>query len=272
MYLFCDIDGVSYPFPPATARSPARTRSTGCRSPARTNWSASGSTRPTDACSRPSSPTPASNPCGARPGEPTQRPRSAHASDSPAGPPSSCPPRPPTPATPAATSGNVTTLSATPAGLLAPAGKPRQPAPATGTAKMISQFPPEFPGGVASRTRMEPALRASDLARHQDSMSGAKGTRTPDPLLAKQVLFQLSYSPKACRPRLPKPVPAPAPRPRSRGTRLPSDLRRLRPPRRRSLRPRRHNRRVRRPRHHQPRRRQPALARTRRTGGRTART
>src|SRR5215469_16823147 len=25
---------------------------------------------------------------------------------------------------------------------------------------------------------------------------GAKGTRTPDPLLAKQVLFQLSYSPK----------------------------------------------------------------------------
>jgi hypothetical protein len=25
--------------------------------------------------------------------------------------------------------------------------------------------------------------------------SGAKGTRTPDPLLAKQVLFQLSYSP-----------------------------------------------------------------------------
>src|SRR5258708_17555373 len=26
-------------------------------------------------------------------------------------------------------------------------------------------------------------------------MRGAKGTRTPDPLLAKQVLFQLSYSP-----------------------------------------------------------------------------
>jgi hypothetical protein len=25
---------------------------------------------------------------------------------------------------------------------------------------------------------------------------GAKGTRTPDPLLAKQVLFQLSYSPR----------------------------------------------------------------------------
>jgi hypothetical protein len=28
---------------------------------------------------------------------------------------------------------------------------------------------------------------------------GAKGTRTPDPLLAKQVLFQLSYSPELRR-------------------------------------------------------------------------
>jgi hypothetical protein len=28
-------------------------------------------------------------------------------------------------------------------------------------------------------------------------MRGAKETRTPDPLLAKQVLFQLSYSPSA---------------------------------------------------------------------------
>jgi hypothetical protein len=34
---------------------------------------------------------------------------------------------------------------------------------------------------------------ASDLGK---SGSGAKGTRTPDPLLAKQVLFQLSYSPE----------------------------------------------------------------------------
>src|SRR5262249_47078559 len=33
---------------------------------------------------------------------------------------------------------------------------------------------------------------------------GAKGTRTPDPLLAKQVLFQLSYSPStATAPRIP---------------------------------------------------------------------
>ena len=29
-----------------------------------------------------------------------------------------------------------------------------------------------------------------------DQFGGAKGTRTPDPLLAKQVLFQLSYSPR----------------------------------------------------------------------------
>jgi hypothetical protein len=32
---------------------------------------------------------------------------------------------------------------------------------------------------------------------------GAKGTRTPDPLLAKQVLFQLSYSPKKPQVRRP---------------------------------------------------------------------
>jgi hypothetical protein len=32
--------------------------------------------------------------------------------------------------------------------------------------------------------------------------SGAKGTRTPDPLLAKQVLFQLSYSPSASVPSI----------------------------------------------------------------------
>jgi hypothetical protein len=34
--------------------------------------------------------------------------------------------------------------------------------------------------------------KASDLLLR---MRGAKETRTPDPLLAKQVLFQLSYSP-----------------------------------------------------------------------------
>jgi hypothetical protein len=69
--------------------------------------------------------------------------------------------------------------------LLTPADGPRQPSKAVGTAKMISQIPPKFPGGAASPTRMKPALRASDLARHQENASGAKGT--PDPLLAKTV-------------------------------------------------------------------------------------
>jgi hypothetical protein len=37
---------------------------------------------------------------------------------------------------------------------------------------------------------------ASDLVSPRISLSGANETRTRDPLLAKQVLFQLSYSPK----------------------------------------------------------------------------
>jgi hypothetical protein len=37
------------------------------------------------------------------------------------------------------------------------------------------------------------------LAYSQLDRGGAKGTRTPDPLLAKQVLFQLSYSPELRR-------------------------------------------------------------------------
>jgi hypothetical protein len=40
--------------------------------------------------------------------------------------------------------------------------------------------------------------RFHDLARIVFA-GGAKGTRTPDPLLAKQVLFQLSYSPELRR-------------------------------------------------------------------------
>ena len=63
---------------------------------------------------------------------------------------------------------------------------------------MISQIPPrppEAPRRPRLAIRGEPELTASDLARYQESESGAKGTRTPDPLLAKQVLFQLSYSP-----------------------------------------------------------------------------
>ena len=56
--------------------------------------------------------------------------------------------------------------------------------------------------------------------------SGAKGTRTPDPLLAKQVLFQLSYSPERGAPRVPgarpgtrSPAAAPAVRPVRRALR-----------------------------------------------------
>ena len=67
-----------------------------------------------------------------------------------------------------------------------------------GREKMISQIPPNRPRRPARATlaiRGEPELTASDLARYLESGSGAKGTRTPDPLLAKQVLFQLSYSP-----------------------------------------------------------------------------
>ena len=53
--------------------------------------------------------------------------------------------------------------------------------------KMISQNPPNRPRRPARATRAirgEPELTASDLARYQESGSGAKGTRTPDPLLA----------------------------------------------------------------------------------------
>jgi hypothetical protein len=53
-----------------------------------------------------------------------------------------------------------------------------------------------------------PAVRITLLT------SGAKGTRTPDPLLAKQVLFQLSYSP------VPRRFSSPASR-RYKGTRSP---------------------------------------------------
>ncbi len=61
--------------------------------------------------------------------------------------------------------------------------------------KMISQIPPKRPEGPAPALRGEPVLRAVDLAKYQELASGARGTRTPDPVLAKHVLFQLSYSP-----------------------------------------------------------------------------
>ena len=41
-------------------------------------------------------------------------------------------------------------------------------------------------------------------ARWWWSSRGAKGTRTPDPLLAKQVLYQLSYSPRNLQVRRPR--------------------------------------------------------------------
>ncbi len=50
--------------------------------------------------------------------------------------------------------------------------------------KLISQIPPKRSNGPIQKGRLESVLRASDLARHQDLGSGAKGTRTPDPLLA----------------------------------------------------------------------------------------
>jgi hypothetical protein len=53
--------------------------------------------------------------------------------------------------------------------------------------KMISQIPPKRPRRPARATltkRGEPELTAPDLARYLKTESGAKGTRTPDPLLA----------------------------------------------------------------------------------------
>ncbi len=78
---------------------------------------------------------------------------------------------------------------------MTPRERPQQ-RPALGDReKMISQIPPKSAERPILAIRGELELTASDLARYQESESGAKGTRTPDPLLAKQVLFQLSYSP-----------------------------------------------------------------------------
>jgi hypothetical protein len=61
-------------------------------------------------------------------------------------------------------------------------------------------------------------------SKNPSELGGAKGTRTPDPLLAKQVLFQLSYSParrryKATRSACPVRWAAPAVQPRSAAAR-----------------------------------------------------
>jgi hypothetical protein len=64
---------------------------------------------------------------------------------------------------------------------------PRSPVPMLD--ELISQIPPNRPRRPA-RPRLgirgEPEFTASDLARYLKSGSGAKGTRTPDPLLAKK--------------------------------------------------------------------------------------
>jgi hypothetical protein len=61
----------------------------------------------------------------------------------------------------------------------------QQEAPAPeGREKMISQIPPKSAAESTRAIRGEPVLRPSDLARYLESGSGAKGTRTPDPLLA----------------------------------------------------------------------------------------
>jgi hypothetical protein len=65
--------------------------------------------------------------------------------------------------------------------------------------KMISQIPPKSAEHPARAAGMEGPRRASDVVRHQIRSGGANETRTRDPLLAKQVLFQLSYSPSASR-------------------------------------------------------------------------
>ena len=96
--------------------------------------------------------------------------------------------------------------------------------------KMISQNPPNRPRRPARPTlaiRGEPELTASDLARYLKTESGAKGTRTPDPLLAKQVLFQLSYSPATAVPGYPvRPPPQGAVRAALRRAAIPARTRR----------------------------------------------
>jgi hypothetical protein len=61
--------------------------------------------------------------------------------------------------------------------------------------KMISQNPPKQATRQPEPTRLESILRPADLPKYIQNESGAKRARTADPLLAKQVLFQLSYSP-----------------------------------------------------------------------------
>ena len=61
---------------------------------------------------------------------------------------------------------------------------------ARGGDKRTSPTPPDFKG-VASLALLDWVLSTVPTAGN----GGAEGTRTPDPLLAKQVLSQLSYGP-----------------------------------------------------------------------------
>jgi hypothetical protein len=51
--------------------------------------------------------------------------------------------------------------------------------------KMISQIPPKPGARTTQAGRLEPVLRAADLARYRFRSGGANETRTRDPLLAK---------------------------------------------------------------------------------------
>jgi hypothetical protein len=79
--------------------------------------------------------------------------------------------------------------------LLGAKDEPREP--------MISQIPPKLARRQPAPNRLEPVLRSSDLVKRPPDPRGANETRTRDPLLAKQVLFQLSYSPSVWCPALP---------------------------------------------------------------------
>ena len=84
---------------------------------------------------------------------------------------------------------------------------PASPSSNCGPAKSCpstTSTPPAATGATNSEARadgpgsLSPKSRLRCLTCRDSRHGGAKGIRTPDPLLAKQVLFQLSYSPR-CR-------------------------------------------------------------------------
>ena len=86
---------------------------------------------------------------------------------------------------------------------MTPQATQREALARTGTQKMISQIPPKQPQGPARALRREPVLRASDLTKYQEPVSGARGTRTPDPVLANRRHHghRLNWRPLTCRRR-----------------------------------------------------------------------